>query len=233
MFLKVELAECAKAQLLSGNKYNFKKIDRFSITMIGKLIGKIEEKTTQFLLLNVNGVCYELEVPISTSFALPEVGVEVALFTHFVVREDAQLLYGFSNRKDRDMFRVLIKVNGVGPKLAITILSGLDSMSLARCVADDDVSTLVKLPGIGKKTAERLLIELRDKVKGLVPEESGSDLLESVESVVSVVNIEGEAEEALISLGYKAQDAAKAIKAARHDEQTLESLLKTALKGMM
>ncbi len=200
--------------------------------MIGKLIGRIEEKATQSLLLNVAGLCYELEVPISTSFALPELGAEVALFTHFVVREDAQLLYGFLNRNDRDMFRVLIKVNGVGPKLAITILSGMDSLSLARCVADDDVSTLVKLPGIGKKTAERLLIELRDKVKGLIPESENPDSFGSLESL-GVADIEAEAEAALLALGYKTQDAAKAIKAARHQGQTLESLLKSALKGMM
>lgn len=199
--------------------------------MIGKLIGIVEEKGTQSVLLNVSGVCYEIEVPISTAFSLPQEGSSVGLYTHFVVREDAQLLYGFLGKKDRDMFRVLIRVNGVGPKLAITILSGLDSLALSRCVLDDDVTTLVKLPGIGKKTAERLLIELRDKVKDLAPENVDASLLDQIES--PQVNEEDEAEEALVSLGYKAQDAKKAIKAARHDGQTLESLIKAALKGMM
>jgi Holliday junction DNA helicase RuvA len=199
--------------------------------MIGKLIGIVEEKGTQSVLLNVSGVCYEIEVPISTAFSLPQEGSSVGLYTHFVVREDAQLLYGFLGKKDRDMFRVLIRVNGVGPKLAITILSGLDSLALSRCVLDDDVTTLVKLPGIGKKTAERLLIELRDKVKDLAPETVDASLLDQIES--PQVNEEDEAEEALVSLGYKAQDAKKAIKAARHDGQTLESLIKAALKGMM
>ena len=199
--------------------------------MIGKLIGVIEEKNTHSVLLNVSGVCYELEVPISTSFALPECGAAVGLYCHFVVREDAQLLYGFNAKKDRDMFRILIKVNGVGPKLGITILSGLDSASLARCVTDDDVSVLVKLPGIGKKTAERLLIELRDKVKDV---SLTNDLLGAQEgSQLSSASIENEAEAALIALGYKPQDAVKAIKAAKHSEQTLESLIKAALKGMV
>jgi Holliday junction DNA helicase RuvA len=116
--------------------------------------------------------------------------------------------------------------------LGITILSGFDSSSLARCVADDDVSALVKLPGIGKKTAERLLIELRDKVKNIEPSATDSDLLNSAEHSVSV-DVEQEAESALVSLGYKPQDAAKAIKAARHEGQTLESLIKSALKSMM
>ena len=133
--------------------------------MIGQLSGKVIERTSSQVVIDVGGVGYELDAPISTLFALPETNELVTLFTHFVVREDAQLLFGFLRRSDRDMFRVLIKVNGVGPKLGVAILSGMDGAALVRCVEDDDVSTLVKLPGIGKKTAERLLIELRDKVK--------------------------------------------------------------------
>lgn len=201
--------------------------------MIGKIAGILEEKGTQLILLNVSGLSYEVEVPLSTVFSLPDVGEKVQLFTHFVVREDAQLLYGFLSKKDRDMFRVLIKVNGVGPKLGITILSGLDSQTLARCVADDDVTTLVKLPGIGKKTAERLLIELRDKVKVLDAEGGDLSLPESGQLKSAALNIQDEAEAALIALGYKPQDASKAIKAARADDQTLEDLIKAALKAMM
>lgn len=197
--------------------------------MIGKIIGLIEEKQTHSVLVNLNGVCYELEVPISTAFSLPEKGQKVELFTHFVVREDAQLLYGFLSKQDRDMFRVLIKVNGVGPKLGITILSGLDSAALTRCVSNDEVSTLVKLPGIGKKTAERLLIELRDKVKDLCDDKDA--LLQ--EAIPYENAIQDEAESALVALGYKPQDAAKAIKQAKHENQSLESLIKAALKSMI
>lgn len=199
--------------------------------MIGKIIGTLEEKTTHNVLINVHGLCYELEVPISTAFALPDKGQKLELYTHFVVREDAQLLYGFSHKRDRDMFRVLIKVNGVGPKMGITILSGLDGLALAQCVADDDITTLVKLPGIGKKTAERLLIELRDKVKALT---SSTEHAERTQNpLVYSASIEDEAESALVALGYRPQDAAKAIKHARTEGQTLESLIKAALKSML
>tara|TARA_R110001592_G_scaffold1001_2_gene5895 strand:- start:6986 stop:7585 length:600 start_codon:yes stop_codon:yes gene_type:complete len=199
--------------------------------MIGKIIGNIEEKTTQSVLVNVQGLCYEIEVPLSTAFSLPDIGSKVSLFTHFVVREDAQLLYGFLKKQDRDMFRVLIKVNGVGPKLGITILSGLDSTALARCVIHDEVSTLVKLPGIGKKTAERLLIELRDKVKNMEVDSSSGERALSDYSMSSSIN--DEAESALITLGYRPQDAAKAIKNVKTDKQTLEDLIKSALKSMI
>lgn len=199
--------------------------------MIGKICGQLVEKSTHQALINVNGLCYEVEVPISTAFALPETGDMVQLFTHFVVREDAQLLFGFLQKQDRDMFRVLIKVNGVGPKMGITILSGLDGRALARCVADDDISTLVKLPGIGKKTAERLLIELRDKVKSIAPSDAAKQDIQP--ELINRSSIEDEAESALVSLGYRPQDASKVIKAARSEGQTLEELIKAALKSML
>ncbi len=200
--------------------------------MIGKLVGIIEEKSTHSVLLNCQGVCYEVEVPISTSFSLPEAGSQASLFTHFVVREDAQLLYGFARRQDRDMFRVLIKVNGVGPKLGITILSGMDSAALSRCVIEDDVATFVKLPGIGKKTAERLLIELRDKVGDYADSlTADTDLLSPV--ALSAESVKDEAEKALVALGYKAQDAAKVVKNVFEPEKTLEALIKDALKSML
>jgi len=196
--------------------------------MIGKITGIVEEKSTNQILINVSGLSYELEVPISTSFSLPDIGQVVTLFTHFVVREDAQLLYGFLLRQDRDMFRVLIKVNGVGPKMGITILSGLDSNALARCVMDNEVSTLVKLPGIGKKTAERLLIELQDKVQKLTTQNAESTGVQTM-----TATIEDEAESALIALGYRPQDAAKAIKYSKQIGQSLEQLIKASLKSMM
>lgn len=198
--------------------------------MIGRLKGVVAEKGTGSVVLDVNGVGYELDVPISTAFDLPEPGQATSLFTHFVVREDAQLLYGFLRQADRDMFRVLIKVNGVGPKLGIAILSGLDSQALANCVQHDDVSSLVKLPGIGKKTAERLLIELRDKVKQL-PSQSGAGDLLSVP--VAAQSAEDEAESALIALGYKPPEAAKAIKQVAEKGASVEQLIKAALKNMM
>lgn len=199
--------------------------------MIGKICGILEDKSTHQALININGLCYEVEVPISTAFALPDKGEPVYLYTHFVVREDAQLLFGFLHRQDRDMFRVLIKVNGVGPKMGITILSGLDGPALARCVADDDISTLVKLPGIGKKTAERLLIELRDKVKTLETSEAVKHDVQNELRYTS--SIEDEAESALVALGYRPQDASKVIKSARLEGQTLEELIKAALKSML
>jgi len=201
--------------------------------MIGKISGVLEEKNTHQALIEVNGLSYEVEVPITTSFEMPEIGCKVQLYTHFVVREDAQLLYGFLKKQDREMFRVLIKVNGVGPKLAVAILSGLDSASLARCVQDDDVATLVKLPGIGKKTAERLLIELRDKVKTLLLPQSDTNIEGGLSLSMATASIDEEAEEALIALGYKPQAAAKSIKSCKKAGQSLEELIKAALKNMM
>ncbi len=129
--------------------------------MIGRIRGKLIEKQPSLLLVDVQGLGYEVEVPFSAAFALSEVNQEIVLHTHFVVREDAQLLYGFATIKDRDLFRLLIKINGVGPKLGLTILSGLDSAQLARCVRDDDSSTLVKLPGVGILTRERFIFLMR------------------------------------------------------------------------
>ena len=133
--------------------------------MIGRIRGSLVYKQPPDILVEVGGVGYELQVPMTTLFQLPELGSEVSLVTHFVVREDAQLLYGFIDERDRSLFRQLIKVSGVGPKLALTILSGMDSTSFARCVQRDDISSLIALPGVGKKTAERLLVEMRDKLK--------------------------------------------------------------------
>jgi len=201
--------------------------------LIGRIRGRLVEKQPSLLLVDVQGVGYEIEVPFSTSFALSELNQDIILHTHLVVREDAQLLYGFSTVKDRDLFRLLIKINGVGPKLALTILSGLDSTQLARCVRDDDAATLVKLPGVGKKTAERLLIELRDKLKDWgLPE---TDLLggEEVNLEKSASSVIEEAESALIALGYKPQEASKAVSATKAEGLSSEELIRLALKGMV
>ncbi|UZE97596.1 Holliday junction branch migration protein RuvA [Alkalimarinus alittae] len=201
--------------------------------MIGRIRGRLVEKQPSLLLVDVQGVGYEIEVPFTTSFALTELNHDIILHTHLVVREDAQLLYGFSTVKDRDLFRLLIKINGVGPKLALTILSGLDSDQLARCVRDDDAATLVKLPGVGKKTAERLLIELRDKLKDWgMPE---ADLLDGGElnTAPSASSVIEEAESALIALGYKPQEASKAVNASKAEGLNSGELIRLALKSMV
>ena len=135
--------------------------------MIGRLSGQLLEKTPPSLVLDVQGVGYEVDAPMSTFYALPALNESVSLFTHLVVREDAQLLYGFATRTERVVFRALLKVNGVGAKVALSILSGLSVDEFLACVASKDVAALVRVPGIGKKTAERLLIELQDKVDAL------------------------------------------------------------------
>lgn len=198
--------------------------------MIGRISGVLLEKQAPSLLIDVQGVGYEVEVPMSTIYQLPPIGEPVVLHTHFVVREDAQLLYGFADKRERLLFRALIKVNGVGPKLALTILSGIESQDFVRCIRDNDTVSLVRLPGVGKKTAERLLIEMRDRLKDWeLPENTAnthtSDLL---------VDYAGEAESALIALGYKPQEAAKAISAVNKEgSESSESLIRMALKNMV
>ena len=169
--------------------------------MIGRIRGTLVHKQPPDILVDVAGVGYEIQVPLTTLFRLPELGGEVLLLTHFVVREDAQLLYGFFDEQDRQLFRQLIKVSGVGPKLALTILSGMDSSSFARCVQRDDISSLVALPGVGKKTAERLLIEMRDKLKDWLGSAGAGGQLEGGAVMPPVTNVVADAEGALIALG--------------------------------
>ena len=200
--------------------------------MIGWIKGNVKIKQAPLLLLDVQGVGYEVLAPMTTFYDLPESGA-VELFTHFVVREDAQQLYGFSQEADRHVFRLLIKINGVGPKLALAILSSIDTPSLIESVANYDVNRLVKIPGIGKKTAERLLIELKDKIKDL-PGGDGAVLLEPVMSQSGSSAMRQEAESALVALGYKPTDATKMIAAVKDDSlDTAEALIKAALKRML
>jgi Holliday junction DNA helicase RuvA len=201
--------------------------------MIGRIRGILAHKQPPLILVEVGGVGYELQVPMTTLFQLPALGAEVSLVTHFVVREDAQLLYGFVEEGDRSLFRELIKVSGVGPKLALTILSGMDARSFARCVQRNDISSLVALPGVGKKTAERLLVEMRDKLKDWL---AGADTFpgatENGPMVARVADIAADAESALISLGYKPQEATRMV-AAVNDDSVVESeeLIRRALKA--
>ncbi|MGL4516133.1 MAG: Holliday junction branch migration protein RuvA, partial [Shewanella sp.] len=161
----------------------------------------------------------------------------VVIYTHFVVREDAQLLYGFIKKQERALFRLLIKTNGVGPKLALTILSGMTASEFVGCVERDDIVTLVKLPGVGKKTAERLLVEMRDKLKSLMEASAGSErefVLQSNYAPTPTVNsAEEDAIAALISLGYKPPQASKAVASAYQEGMDPETLIKAALKSML
>jgi Holliday junction DNA helicase RuvA len=200
--------------------------------MIGRIRGILVHKQPPLILVEVGGVGYELQVPMTTLFQLPALGAEVSLVTHFVVREDAQLLYGFFEEGDRSLFRELIKVSGVGPKLALTILSGMDARSFARCVQRNDISSLVALPGVGKKTAERLLVEMRDKLKDWL---AGADALAvtAVDGILRpVADIAADAESALISLGYKPQEASRMVAAVNDDSVSeSEELIRRALKS--
>ena len=197
--------------------------------MIGRLHGTVIDKQAPDLLLDVQGVGYEVLVSLSTFFAVPEVGQSVTLHTHFVVRDDAQLLFGFSELSERTLFRHLIKVNGVGPKMALAILSGMSASEFALCVHNNDVATLVKLPGVGKKTAERLVIEMRDRVGDIEASGAGGAAMTPQQP-----DMAEEAESALIALGYKPQDAAKMVnRAVSEDIASAEQLIRAALKSMV
>ncbi|MBU2710300.1 Holliday junction branch migration protein RuvA [Zooshikella harenae] len=199
--------------------------------MIGRLKGVLIIKQPPELMIDVQGVGYELEAPMSSFYQLPEVGGEVTLFTHLAIRDDAHQLYGFVTQQERMLFRALIKVNGVGPKLALTILSGMETQDFVHSIQRQDTATLVKLPGVGKKTAERLLIEMRDRLKGW---ETDSGSLFSMPSDQSGEHdVLQDAVSALQALGYKASDAEKAIKAHYQTGATREELIRLALKGMV
>lgn len=200
--------------------------------MIGQIRGILIEKKPPEILVEVTGITYEIQVPMSTLYQLPEIGQQLLLHTHFVVREDAQLLYGFYDSKDKTMFRSLIKVNGVGPKMALAILSGMETDEFVRTVRNNDVATLMNMPGIGKKTAERLIVEMRDRLSDW--EVSGSATADSRVSVFPS-SITRDAETALVSLGYKPQQAARAIGLVMQDNTEIansEKLIRLALKSM-
>jgi len=191
--------------------------------LIGQIKGILLGIDHQTALIDVSGVGYEVECPISTLCELPPVGQTVTLLTHFVVREDAQLLYGFLTQEDRESFRILIKISGVGPKLAIGILSGLSGDDLARAVERDDLATLTRLPGIGKKTAERLVVELRGRMSP-----GGHNQATSIKSPVEDAML------GLIALGYKESEARKAINLVSTDPDTTpEGLIRASLKQML
>ena len=165
--------------------------------MIGRLRGTLAEKHPPHVILDINGLGYELEVPMTTLYRLPAVGEPLTLHTHLVVREDAHLLYGFFEKRERELFRELIRLNGVGPKLALALMSGLEVDELVRCVQAQDTSVLVKIPGVGKKTAERLLIELKNRLH--------LNILESATNLGGSSSV-GDVRDALAGLGYSAEE---------------------------
>ena len=194
--------------------------------MIGSLIGLIKEKKPSLLLLEVNGVGYEINVPLSTSFQLPKKGESAYLLTHLIVREDQHTLYGFATEEERNLFRTLIKISGVGAKMALTILSGINVNGFVQSVINEDIDTLVHLPGIGKKTAERLIVEMKDRIDGI------TDNLESSPSTTSETSITVEARKALVNLGYKNSEAKKILDNIDTNGLSVEELLRQALKSL-
>ncbi len=196
--------------------------------MIGRLKGVLLLKQAPHLLLDVNGVGYEVDAPMSTFYSLPEQGAEITLQIHMVVREDSQTLYGFISEAERSLFRSLIKVNGVGARLALTILSGISVDQFAACVEQHDSASLVRLPGIGKKTAERLIIEMRDRLKDLPAQDTsaataaGGNGPDPIQDAVS----------ALIALGYKPPEASRMIRSVSTAEgMGSEELIRLALQS--
>jgi Holliday junction DNA helicase RuvA len=197
--------------------------------MIGSLRGVLVAKQPPEILVEVGGIGYELQVPMTTLFQLPALGQEVALVTHFAVREDAQVLYGFIDARDRELFRNLVRVSGVGPKLALAILSGMDADSFVRCVQRDDSASLVALPGVGRKTAERLLVEMRDRLKGWLEDAA---IPAAAPTAGRPADITADAEGALVALGYKPAEAARLVAAVNDDSiGDSEELIRRALRS--
>jgi Holliday junction DNA helicase RuvA len=194
--------------------------------MIGSLRGRITSKTPPQVTVEVGGVGYEVEAPMSTFFHLPAVGQDVRLLTHFVVREDAQLLYGFATEDERRLFRSVLKVSGIGPKIALALLSGISVEGFIMCVQNDDVAALVRVPGIGRKTAERLIVEMRDRLK---PAAEGGD--STAVPVAAGASPEVEAFGALVALGYRPAEATRLLKAAGPGTHSTEELIRRALQS--
>ncbi|MEM7195935.1 MAG: Holliday junction branch migration protein RuvA [Pseudomonadota bacterium] len=193
--------------------------------MIGQLRGKVVQKQPPSLVMDVEGVGYELEAPMGTFYELPDADSEVTLSVHMVVREDAQMLFGFIDQTSRDLFRTLLKINGVGPRVGLAILSTLSSSELIACVRIEDVSSLVRVPGIGKKTAERMIIELRDRLKDF---DAGVDNTPAVTSGQD--DPVQDAVGALMALGYRQPDALRAVKSIQDEGRSREDLIRLSLQ---
>jgi Holliday junction DNA helicase RuvA len=195
--------------------------------VIGLLRGRLLARQPPSLLLDVQGVGYEVDAPMTTFYELPDVGAEVTLYTHLAVREDAHTLYGFLKLSDRNLFRTLLKVNGVGARLALAILSGMETSRFIRCVQEGDTAALVRLPGIGKKTAERLIIELRDRLE---TGQGGASAAAGDLSAVTAATPVEDAVSALVGLGYKPQEASRMVRTIDVQELSSEEIIRRALQ---
>jgi holliday junction DNA helicase RuvA len=195
--------------------------------MIGSLRGRLTAKHPPQLMIDVGGVGYEIEAPMSTFYGLPATGVEVSLFTHLVVREDAHILFGFGTDRERRLFRELLKVSNVGPKLALALLSGMSVDNFLTCIDSQDADTLVRIPGVGRKTAERLLVEMRDRVKGF-GELAG--FAASAGPVDPSAGAQAEAFSALVALGYKPAEITRLLKSVDASIQKTEEIIRRALQ---
>lgn len=200
--------------------------------MIGRLHGRILAKHPPQVLIDVGGVGYEVEAPMSTFYDLPAVGEDVTLITHLAVREDAHVLYGFLHARDRALFRDLLKVTGVGAKMALAILSGMDAQRFAVCVEQEDITALSRLPGIGKKTAQRLVMEMKDRVAGLSGGAAGVLPARDTGTPAAADDPLADAVSALVALGYKPADANRMARAVDADGKTSEEIIRAALRAV-
>jgi Holliday junction DNA helicase, RuvA subunit len=207
------------------------------VQVIGRLRGTLIEKQPPEILLEVGGVGYELQLPMTCFYELPPIGQEAVLHTHFVVREDAQLLYGFVNKRTRALFRELLKANGVGPKLALAILSGMSASQFVSAVEREEIGLLVKIPGVGKKTAERLVVEMKDRLKGWSEGALFTPFTDAMTTLPGDADkpssVEDEAVSALLALGYKPQQASLVVSKIYKSDMTVEAVIREALRSML
>lgn len=199
--------------------------------MIGRLRGQLVTKQPPFLLLDVNGVGYEVEAPMSTFYELPATGEQVMLHIHHMVREDAQVLYGFHAEQERQLFRTLLKISGVGGKMALAILSTMNASEFALCVQSDDVTAMTRIPGVGKKTAQRLIMEMKDKLDA----GAAAELLPGTSAAARPLQETpvSEAVSALVSLGYKPAEASRMVRAVESAELGSEEIIRAALQSLV
>ena len=199
--------------------------------MITHISGNLIDKKAPQLTIDVNGIGYEIHAPMSTFYQLPDVGNKITLLTHFVVRDDAHLLFGFHSEQERKLFRALIKVNGVGPKLALTILSGIETDHFVQCIHAQDATSLTTIPGVGKKTAERLIIEMRDEISHWAMSMKTDAISQT--HLVNPNEVIQDAMNALIALGYKPTEAKNAISKIHQPDHNNEQLIRLALQQMV
>src|SRR5690554_891403 len=203
--------------------------------MIGRLQGTLVVKHPPELLIDVQGVGYEVQMPMTCFYELPDVGEQVTIWIHFVVREDAQLLFGFNTVDERALFRLLLRAQGVGPKLALTIMSSMSAGQFVAAIQNKDIVMLTKIPGVGKKTADRLVVEMKDRLKDFTGADYNTGLPgEQAQALVaSAPSAQSEALSALIALGYKPNQAEQVLRKVATDDMTAEDIIRQALKAMM